>query len=118
MNVIASEWMSKWSANGMNVIVLHELRVQHRLKTELFSVAMKHLSLSLSLSLYIYIYTHYDRSLREREKIGIKSVHLEDCFQLQFDWPEWIERTQTTSNRQHKPTTLHIMEDQNYLEGV
>ena len=38
MNVFAGEWMSEWSADGMNVIVL-----QHRLKTELFSVAMKHI---------------------------------------------------------------------------
>ena len=44
--------MSEWSADGMNVIVLHEL-MQHRLKTELFSVAMKH----------IYIYIYYDRSV-------------------------------------------------------
>ena len=36
----------------------------------------------------------------KREKIGIKSVRLEDCFQLQFDRHEWIERTQTTSNQQ------------------
>ena len=39
----ADEWMSKWSADGMNVIVLHELRATHGLKTELFSVAMKHI---------------------------------------------------------------------------
>ena len=37
---------------------------------------------------------------REREKTGIKSVRLEDCFGLQFDWPEWIGRAQTTSNQQ------------------
>ena len=39
----ADERMSEWSADGMNVIVLHELRATHRLKTELFSVAMKHI---------------------------------------------------------------------------
>ena len=58
--------------------------VQHRLKTELFSVAMKH----------IYIYTtigvcergqrdQRERDQREREKrekTAIKSVCLEDCF--------------------------------------
>ena len=86
--------MSEWSADGMNVIVLHEL-MQHRLKTELFSVAMKHI--------YIYIYTmigvceqdqrerdqrerdQRERDKRERdkrEKTGIKSVRLEDCFRL------------------------------------
>ena len=43
---VAGEWMSEWSADGMNVIVLHELSsVQHRLKTELFSVAMKHIDI-------------------------------------------------------------------------
>ena len=26
MNVFAGEWMSEWSADGMNVIVLHEIR--------------------------------------------------------------------------------------------
>ena len=26
VNVFAGEWMSEWSADGMNVIVLHELR--------------------------------------------------------------------------------------------
>ena len=26
MNVIAGDWMSEWSVNGMNVIVLHGLR--------------------------------------------------------------------------------------------
>ena len=45
VNVFAGEWMSEWSVDGMNVIVL---------KTELFSVAMKH------------IYIYYDRSVCER----------------------------------------------------
>ena len=53
--------------------------VQHRLKTELFSVTMRHiyiyiyLILSLSLSLYIYIYMYiytmirvWERETRER----------------------------------------------------
>ena len=58
--------------------------VQHRLKTELFSVAMKH----------IYIYTmigvcererqERERDQRERED-GNKECPLEDCFRLQFD---------------------------------
>ena len=54
--------------------------IQHRLKTELFSVAMKH----------IYMYDRSvigvcERDQREREnreKTGIKIVCLEDCFQL------------------------------------
>ena len=45
---------------------------------------------------------------REREKRGIKSVRQKTaCFQLKFDWHEWIKRTQTTSKRQCKPTRLH-----------
>ena len=67
-----------------------------------------YLSIYLSLSLSLYIYIYYDRSVWQRdhrqrgkrEKMGIKSVWLEDCFRLQVDWPEWIERIQTTSNQQ------------------
>ena len=40
-----------------------------------------------------------ERERQEREDRN-KECRLEDCFQLQFDWPEWIERTQTTSNQQ------------------
>jgi len=35
--------MSEWSADGMNVIVLHELLRATQVETELFSVAMKHI---------------------------------------------------------------------------
>ena len=52
--------------------------VQHRLKTELFSVAMKHI--------YIYIRIGVceqdQRERDQREKTGIESVSLEDGFQL------------------------------------
>ena len=57
----ADEWMSEWSADGMNVIVLHELRATHGLKTELFSVALKHI--------YTKIVCERDQGTREtREK--------------------------------------------------
>ena len=91
----ADEWMSEWSADGMNVIVLHELRATHRLKTELFSVAMKHIYTKIGVC-------ERDQETREkeirerdkREKTGIKSVRLEDCF--------WLHRNQQhyTNNNQ------------------
>ena len=70
--------------------------VQHRLKTELFSVALK----------YIYIYTTIgvcERDQRERErdkrekrkKTGIKSVRLEDCFRLHRNQQHYIWRRPT-----------------------
>ena len=89
VHVFAGEWMSEWSADGMNVIVLHKLCAT---QVENWTV----------LSCY-EAYISYDKSVCERdqrEKTGIKSVQLEDCFQLQFDWREWIKRTQTTSNQQ------------------
>ena len=55
--------------------------VQRRLKTELFSVAMKH------------IYIYYDRSVcerPEREKTGIKSVRLQDSFRLHWNQQHYI----------------------------
>ena len=52
----ADEWMSEWSADGMNVIVLHELRAT---QVENWTV----------LSCYeAYIYVSYDRSVCERER--------------------------------------------------
>ena len=74
--------------------------VQHRLKTELFSVAIKH------------IYIYYDRSVCVRdksEKTGIESVRLQGCFRLQFDWRGWVERTQTTSNQQRANHQHYIL---------
>ena len=59
---------------------------------------------SISISVYTIIgMCERERDQRERgkrEKMGTKSVWLEDCFRLQVDWPEWIERIQTTSNQQ------------------
>ena len=84
----------------MDVIVLHEL---HATQVENLTV----------LSCYeAHTDPHYDRSVGDRpqrEKTGIESVRLEDCFRLQFDWREWIKRKQTTSNQQHA-SQKHYME--------
>ena len=66
--------------------------VQNRLKTELFSVAMKHIYTTIAVC-------ERERERQERED-GHKECLLEDCFHLQYDWHEWIERTQTTSDQQ------------------
>ena len=48
--------------------------MQHRLKTELFSVAMKHIYTTIG----VCVRDQRDRD--KREKTGINSVRLEDCF--------------------------------------
>ena len=86
--------MSELSVDRMNVIVL-----QHRLKTELFSA-------------YIYYYRRVcvrDKRERQEREDRNKECPLEDCFRLQFDWPEWIERTQTTNKAQtNNITHMHV----------
>ena len=88
--------------------------VQHRLKIELFSVAMKH----------IYIYTmigackrdQRERWQRYKRKDRNKECLLEGCIQLQFDWREWIKRTQT-SNQERTSQQHYIHFDSGYSKG-
>lgn len=76
--------------------------VQHRLKTELFSVTMRHI--------YTKIRVRERGQEREvRENTGIKSVRLEGCFRL---WLAWTDGKDTNNNKQptaHFPTTLHLI---------
>ena len=105
---VECECVCRWMVSGWNECDCVEQApapgsMQHRLKTELFSVAMRH----------IYIYIYYHRSVWERdqrdewEKTGINSVCLEDCFWLRL---AWMDR-KDTNNKQptaHFPTTLHL----------
>ena len=83
-------WMSEWSADGMNVIVLHELRAT---QVENWTV----------LSCY-EAYIYYDRSVWERrerqERQDRNRVSVWKTAWLQSDWREWVEGTQKTSNQQ------------------
>ena len=58
VNVFAGEWMSEWSADGMNVIVLHELR----------ATQVENLTVLSCYEAYIYtIIGVCERDQRERE---------------------------------------------------
>ena len=82
-----------------------------RLKTELFSVAMKHTYIDI----YIYTIGVCERDQRERDQRERREREdrneeclLEDRFRLQFDWREQIEKD--TNNKQPRtciPTTSH-----------
>ena len=80
--------------------------VQHRLKTELFSVAMKH----------IYIYIYYDRSVcvRETRETDKREKMNKECpfgrllsTSVWLAWMGWKD-TNNKPPTTHKPTTLHL----------
>ena len=95
VNVCAGgSWISEWSVDGMNVIVLHGLRAATHIENWTVPV-------------------YYDRSVWDwegdkREKTGIKSVHLEDCIRL---WLAWMDGKDTNNKRPtvHFPTTLQTL---------
>ena len=90
----ADERMSEWSADGMNVIVLHKLRATHGLKTELFSVAMKH------------IYTKIGVCERDQETRETREKRSERERQEREDRNKECPFGRLFSTSQ-KPTTLH-----------
>ena len=98
----ADEWMSEWSADGMNVIVLHELRATHGLKTELFSVAMKHIYTKIG----VCERDQRERDQRERERQEREDRNKEYPFGRLFDLIETNNITFGVADR--IPTTLHL----------
>ena len=84
---VGGSWMSEWSVDGMNVIVLHGLRAATHVENWTVPV-------------------YYDRSVWDwegdkREKLnGNKECPLRRLHWFGFDWREWMERTQTISNQQ------------------
>ena len=75
----AGEWMSEWSADGMNVIMLHELRATQVENGTVLSCYEAYIYPTIG----VCERDQRERDQREeREKTGIKSVRLQDCFRL------------------------------------